>query len=133
MKAIPYWIQRADLSATDYGPVEVTDGIRAFETHDWRHELDFYSELKSAGTECSPPGIGFVDPGRDILHICPSENGRVMVHYHFTATRKLLGFIPMPHSIVETKQELHRSVVSELIGFLFERRHDWMLERLRAA
>ena len=76
-KAIPYWIQRADCSATDYGPVEVTKGVRPFETHDWRRELDLYSELESSGTDCCPPGIGFVDSGGDILHICPSENGRL--------------------------------------------------------
>ena len=104
MKAIPYWIQRADLSATDYGPVEAVDAVRAFETHDWRRELDLYSELVSAGAECCPPGIGFVEPGADILHICPSGDGRAMVHYHFTARRQLLGFVPLLRPIVETRQ-----------------------------
>ncbi len=133
MKAIPYWIQRADFSAIDYDPVEVADGVRAFETHDWRRELDLYSELESAGAECCLPGIGFVDPGGDILHICPNDNGGAMVHYHFTASRKLLGLIPVPRSIVETRQGIHRSVVLELIGFFFEGRHDWMVEKLGAA
>jgi len=130
IKAIPYWIQRADFSMTAHGPVGLTDGVRAFEMHDWRHELESYSKLESAGTECCPPGIGFVGPAGDILHICPSENGRVVVHYHFTGTRKLLGFVRVPRTIVETRPEMHRSVVSELIGFFFEGRHEWMLEKL---
>ena len=133
LKSIPYWIQRADFSSTDYGPVEVVDGVRAFETHDWRRELDLYSELESTGAECCPPGIGFVDPGGDILHICPSGSGPAMVHYHFAAERKILGFIRVPRSMRETRQGIHRSVVLELIGFFFEGRHDWMLEKLGAA
>ena len=61
MKLIPYWIQRADFSATDYSAVEVDDAVRAFEGHDWRRELGLYSELESARADCCPPGIGFVD------------------------------------------------------------------------
>jgi hypothetical protein len=80
VKAIPYWIQRADFSATEYDPVEVAEGVRAFETHDWRRELDLYSELEGAGAECCPPEIGFMDASGDILHICPDGNGRAMVH-----------------------------------------------------
>ncbi|PYO55013.1 MAG: hypothetical protein DMD83_21190 [Candidatus Rokuibacteriota bacterium] len=132
MKEIPYWIQRADFSATDYDPVEATDAVRAFATHDWRRELDLYSELERAGAECCPPGIGFVDPSGDILHICPSENGHALVHYHFTARRKFLGLIPVARSLVETRRDVHRSVVSELISLFFQGQHDWMLAKLGA-
>ena len=133
MKAIPYWIQRADFSSTEYGPAEVADGVSAFETHDWRRELDLYAERESTGAECCPPGIGFVDPGGDILHICPGGNGLAMVHYHFTGVRTILGFIRVPWSMGETREGIHRSVVLELIGFFFEGRHDWMLDKLGAA
>jgi hypothetical protein len=53
-----------------------------------------------------------------------------MVHYHFTATRRLFGLIPVPHSIVETRQDITRRQVLELIGFFFEGRHDWMMRTL---
>ncbi len=129
-KTIPYWIQRADFSATDHSAVAVADAVRALEGHDWDRELALYAELESAGADCCPPGIGFVDPGGDILHICPTGNGRAMVHYHFTSTGKLLGLLPVPRSMVETRYDLHRSTVVELIGFLFEGRHDWMLQTL---
>jgi len=131
--AIPYWIQRADFSATDYGPVGVADGIRAFETHDWRRELDHYSELESAGTECCPPGIVFADPSGDVLHVCPGPDGRAMVHYHFPAARRLLGLIPLTRSKVETKLGVHRPDVASLIRFFFEGRRDWMLQKLSSA
>jgi len=130
MKRIPYWIQRADFSATDYDPIEVADGIRAFERHDWRGELDLYSELESNGAECCPPGIGFVAADGTILHICPNSDGRATVHYHFTGTLKFFGLIPIPRSIVETRHDMTRSEVLELIGFFFEGRHDWILQKL---
>lgn len=130
MKAIPYWIQRADFSATDYGPVDVTDAVRALEGHDWRSELDLYSELENVGADCCPPGIGFVDSSGDILHICPSGDGRAMAHYHSTSTPKLFGFIPVPRSIVETRLDMTRAQVVELISYFFEGRQDWVLQTL---
>jgi hypothetical protein len=105
-KAIPYWIQRADCSATDYEPIPVADAIRAFEGHDWRSELDLFSEMETTGADCCPPGIGFVASDGTILHICPGSDGRAMVHYHFSETRKLVGLIPRSRSIVETSQDI---------------------------
>jgi hypothetical protein len=130
MTAIPYWIQRADFSATDYEPVDVADGIRAFERHDWRGELELQAELESDGAEYCLPGIGFLKPDGDILHICPGGNGRALVHYHFTAWRRFLGLVQLPRWVVTTRQAVHRSTVAELIGFFFDGRHDWMLEKL---
>jgi hypothetical protein len=59
-KAIPYWIQRADFSATDHEPVEVADGLRAFESHDWRLEIE--------GLE-SPVAVMQVNEGEVVLFI----------------------------------------------------------------
>jgi len=133
MKKIPYWIQRANFSTTEHDAVEVADAISAFEIHDWRRELDFYSDLVGAGTECCPPGIGFVDQSGEILHICPSEDGRAMVHYHFTMPRKLFGLIPITRSRIETKLGVHRSDVLDLIRFFFEGHRDWLLQKLAAS
>ncbi len=107
--------------------------VRAFVAHDWRRELEFYSELERAGAQCCPPGIGFVDASGDILHICPDRSGHAMVHYQCTVPRKLLGLIPVSEPIVETREGIQRSVVLELIAFFFEGRRDWILERLGAA
>jgi len=55
-----------------------------------------------------------------------------LVHYHFTARRKFLGLIPVARSLVETRRDVHRSVVSELISLFFQGQHDWMLAKLGA-
>jgi len=129
-KGIPYWIQRADYSATDYDAAEVAEGLRAFETHDWRTELELYGELERDGSDCCPPGIGFVDPDGDILHVCLEVDGRATVHYDFTAPGKLFGLIPWSRWRVETWKGVPRSDVLDLIRFFFDGQRDWMLQKL---
>ena len=130
MNLIPYWTQRADFSSTEYAPVDVDAAVRAFESHDWQDEWRLYDELEDTGAECCLPGIGFVRQDGDILHICPDKNSNAMVHYHFAAPRKLLGFIPWGSLSGETRFGVARSAVVELIRFFFEGRHDRMIERL---
>ena len=133
MKSLPYWIQRADLSASDHEAVDVENALRVFMTHDWGEELELLSELERAGREYCPPGIGFVDPAGPILHVCPSSGGRALVHYHPKAMRKLFGFIPTFQEEVQTKQGVQQSDVVELIHSFFAGRHDWILRKLAAA
>ena len=133
MRSLEYWIQRADLSAVDYPAISVTDAVRIFTTHDWDEELKFLSEREETGSEYCPPRIGFVDPSGPVLHVCPTADGRAMVHYHAATTRKLLGFIPTGRSTIHTKQGVGRSDVVELIHSFFEGRHDWLLRKLAAA
>ncbi len=133
MRPIHYWIQRADFSATEHEPVEAPDGLHAFQSHDWQQEFDLLSQLESAGRECCPPGIGFVDRDGSILHVCPSADGYATVHYHFTTTRKILGFIPVSGPALQPKQGVHRSEVLGLIGLIYERRKNDLLQRLAAA
>jgi hypothetical protein len=94
MKSLRYWIQRADFSATDHGPVDVAAALRTFATHPWQDELDLLAQLEATGTEYCTPGIGFVDPDGPILHLCPTIDGRALVHYHTGATRKAFGVLP---------------------------------------
>jgi hypothetical protein len=133
MRLLPYWIQRADFSSTDFEPVDVNGALRAFMTHDWSEELDFLSELEASASESCPPGIGFVAPTGAILHVCPSSDGRALVQYHAETTRTVLGFIPMPRSEIHTKEGVERSDVGEMIHSFFEGRHDWLLHKLEAA
>jgi hypothetical protein len=133
VRALEYWIQRADFSAVDHKAADAADGVRAFMTHNWPAELNYFSEREESGSDYCPPGIGFVDPSGPILHICPASDGRAMVHYHAESTRKVLGFIPTPQATTLTKQGVHRSSVVELIQWFFEGRHDWILRTLAAA
>ncbi|HKA33294.1 MAG TPA: hypothetical protein VKH64_08790 [Candidatus Binatia bacterium] len=131
MKSLRYWIQRADLSATDYEPVDAAAAVRAFTTHDWAEETSLLSELEKAGKQCCPPGIGFVDPSGPILHVCPTTDGNATVHYHHNTIRKFLGIIPFHQSTVDTKQGVSRSDVADLITYFFEARNEWILGKLK--
>src|SRR6266850_2964542 len=133
MRSLPYWIQRADFSSAEFEPVDVTGALRAFTMHDWRAELALLSELEAKGSESCPPGIGFVTPNGAILHVCPSSDGRALVHYHAETISKVLGFIPIPRSAIHTKQGVERSNVLEMIHSFFAERHDWLLDKLAAA
>jgi hypothetical protein len=123
MKSLPYWIQRADFSATDYGPVDTSGAVRAFTSN-------LLSKLEKAGERCCAPGIGFVDPAGPILHVCPGADGSALVHYHNNTTRKFLGIVPLRQSTVHTKEGISRSDVADLITHFFEARNDWILRKL---
>jgi hypothetical protein len=133
MRSVAYWIQRADFSASDHETADAEDAIRAFRTHDWGEELRLQAELETAGRDCCPPGIGFVDPRGPILHVCPTVGGTCMVHYHPTRTRRFLGFIPISKGVVQTKPGVEQTDVVELIHSFFAGRHDWVLRKLAAA
>jgi hypothetical protein len=130
MKSLPYWIQRADIASADFEPVDVAGALHAFTTHDWNAELDLLSELEGKASEFCPPGIGFVTPNGAILHVCPSQDGRALVHYHPAVLSKLLPFIPIRRFAGHTKQGVERSDVLELIQWFFEGRHEWLLRKL---
>lgn len=129
MKRFPYWIQRADFSATDHDPIDVDGAIRAFDAHSWRDELARQSELEQGGRECCPPGIGFMDPNGRILHVCPTVDGRALVHYH---SKPKLGFLSSAPP-VQTRPDVARTDVVELIHYFFLEQHDWIVRRLGAA
>jgi hypothetical protein len=130
MAAIAYWIQRANFATTEHGPVDATEAVRVFESHDWHRELNDYIELERAGAECCPPGIGFVAPNGEILHICPDAHQNAVVHYHLNAPSTILGIIPVQVPRVETREGIHRARVTEMIDYFFEGRRDAILQAL---
>ena len=129
MKSLAYWIQRADFSATDYDPIDVAGAIRAFDAHPWSEELILQSELEDNGREYCPPGIGFVDPDGPILHVCPTADGRALVHFHSKPSAWLLRTADP----VQTSADVARTDVVELIHYFFHGQHDWIVQKLGAA
>jgi hypothetical protein len=119
MKSLPYWIQRADFSATDYEPTNVATAIGVFEVHRWDDELELQSALENQGRACCPPGIGFVDPDGPILHVCPAGDGRSLVHFH-------------AHGDVRTRNGMLQDDVLALIHRFFGGQHDWIHQKLDA-
>src|SRR5688572_17723134 len=93
MHRLPYWIQRADLSATDHDPVDADTAVRIVLCHDWRAEWQLEKERQASRGDACPPGIGFVSGGR-LLHICPGSDGTALVHYDADEARVQLRQIP---------------------------------------
>jgi hypothetical protein len=75
----------------------------------------------------APPGIGFTaGPGR-ILHICPGEDGRALVHYHFSERQRWLGLIPHDAAVVRTKHAVESSQLAEVVRHFFDDDHEWLV------
>ena len=72
---VSYWIQRADFTSADFGPVSLNEALAVLREHDWDAELSHKLALESSGKENCPPGIGFVTQSRHQLHICPRRDG----------------------------------------------------------
>jgi hypothetical protein len=78
---MPYWIQRADYSSTDFDPMTLRGARVILSTHDWPAELSYARSLEQAGTDMCPPGVGFVPGAGRVLHICPREEGSAHCFY----------------------------------------------------
>ena len=72
---LPYWIQRADYSATDFEPVSLPAAQALLRDHDWKAERSYQKSLEDSDEDQCPPGIGFVGDNGRVLHICPEEDG----------------------------------------------------------
>lgn len=83
---LPYWIQRADYSATDFDPVSLPAAQALLRAHDWKAERSYQNSLEDAGEDSCPPGIGFVGDNDRVLHICPEEDGSAYCFYLTTGT-----------------------------------------------
>lgn len=81
MERIPYWIQRADFSSTDFPAVDAESAIRILHAHDWQTELEFERVRNESGLESCSPGIGLVACDGRVLHICPWPHAMALVLY----------------------------------------------------
>jgi len=133
MRQLAYWIQRGDLSAVDYEPVDAASAIEIFSIHDWNEELQFFSQIENSGGDSCPPGIGFVDPDGPILHVCPGTHDDTMVHYTSNQSHKLLGFIPTGERMTYTRQRVTDNDVVQLIQWFFDGRHDLLVKNFSTA
>jgi hypothetical protein len=133
MALLPYWIQRADFSASDHEAVTSEGALEVLRNHSWEAEARLQAELEAAGKECCPPGIGFLAPDGPILHICPTSDGTSMVHFHATRARGLLDVLRSSRAAIHTKLGVEQAEVVELIQWFFAGRHDWIRRKLPAA
>lgn len=126
MRTISYWIQRADFTATEEVAIDHVGAVELLSSHDWRSEWRLLREREAAGLETCPPGIGFTATRQRILHICPGDDGRALVHYHFTEPRRWLGLIPINATIVRTNPAVESSQLREFVRRFYECDHAWL-------
>jgi hypothetical protein len=70
---LPYWIQRADFTSTDFEPVDLVEVEAILRDHDWRGELQLLKSLQEESEDCCPPSIG-INGADAILQLCPSAD-----------------------------------------------------------
>lgn len=61
------------------------------------------------------------------LHICPGEDGRALVHYHFSERQRWLGLIPHDAAVVRTKHAVESSQLAEVVRRFFDDDHAWLV------
>ena len=110
---LPYWIQRADLSATDHEPVDAETAVHLVHSYNWAAEWQLEQDRQASGLECCPAGIGFVADER-ILHICPADDGTALVHYH-----------PDGQSVLTNTRVLTADIAACIRGFYADH-HLWL-------
>ena len=85
------WIQSHNFESIEKDNVSIEEALNTFQSHDWNKELNDFEASKE---EKCPPGLGLVSE-TGILHICPNKNNKNSIFYHFSAKKKILGFIPI--------------------------------------
>ncbi len=132
MRAIPYWIQRADFAATEHEAIDSVRAVELLSAHDWPGEWRLLREREAAGLETCPPGVGFTAASGRILHLCPGDDGRALVHYHFAETRRRLGFISSSAAVVRTNSTVVMAQLPEFVRRFYDDDHAWLIERTAA-
>jgi len=128
---IPYWIQRADFSATEHEPVDVAAAQALLESHDWDAELALRDALEAAGDDVCDPGIGFLRADGEVLHLCPTPGDRACVHYHYRVKQRVLGLLPITRHAVRSKLDVPRSALPHLVERWFAADHAALLAYLQ--
>lgn len=124
------WIQYHDYSSISLESPDINSALEAYDATDWESELQKEQEAIDSGTKSCPPGMGFVDEDKIILHICPTFND-FLYHYHHPVRKKLFGFIPY------TNQEVYSVYLAtdehrlSIITYHYHGQHDKILELLQ--
>ena len=123
---MPYWIQRADYSCTNYDPVDVEGAVKAFNGHDWQEELRLQHEIENrevrkffglfkAKPDWCPPGIGFCPADKRFLHIMLMDE-----HY-------VTFFCDYDHE----SAEISYAEAAEAIRRFFAGDREWLMDKCR--
>ena len=123
------WIQHPDLTSDDLGGLSKSQAVERFGAHDWGAELTWLQALKVGSLEWCPPGMGLVDSRGSILHLCPMPRARLMIHYHFPASRGLGKWLGSRDTRSVPDADL--SLAPDLIREFYRGQHDEFLAVIR--
>ena len=118
------WIQRHDYSSDEKDCFDVDQAKHALASFDWKSEL---TKRDQPDIESCDPGLGLVKDDGSILHICPQNDESCYVHYHYTVTSKLFGFIPKKSQQSHFIEACSIEKAKELIQQHFEGNRDQIL------
>ena len=112
------WLQKHDLSSEEFDISDAASAKKALRDFDWQCELNRQAQATS---ETCPPGLGLVTEGGEILHICPGNDVRCIVHFHFSSTRKLFGLFSRRVDLVKTFTHVSLDKTRQMIDAFFVR------------
>jgi hypothetical protein len=133
MRTVSCWIQRADFTASDHLARDAVGATDLLRNHDWTGEWRLAKEREAEGLETCPPGVGFTNGEGGILHVCPNDTGRAMVHYHFREQRRWLGLVPHSALVTRTNPAVDWSQLPEFVRRFYGGDHTWLVEETEAA
>ncbi len=109
------WLQRHDLSSTEFDVVDSDAAIRILLEFDWRAEREL--QARKDGDTCDP-GLGLIVGDGHILHLCPDGAGRCLVHFH-QPTRGRIPWLTRSRKAVKSWHEVPLERVGQMIENLF--------------
>ena len=125
-----YWIQRADFTSEEYEASGAPEIQRAFRSRAWSGELEFESRRNDSGEESCSPGLGIVAGDGRLLHLCPAATD-MLVHYHYTERRKILGLLSTSRPrVVTVNKDLARA--DQLITTFVHSDHEALMRELES-
>jgi hypothetical protein len=119
------WIQLHDYSSKEMDGAVAEQATEALATFDWMSELKQRDQFKGAACD---PGLGLVSDNGSILHICPIDEQRCCIHYHYDVRSKLLGFIPSSTPESHHIESCSYERAAELIGHHFNGHEEEILK-----
>ena len=126
---ITYWLQRADSASEERGMIGRNDAERLIADHKWPSEFRYKKKLEKAGEKTCDPGIGFVSEDKRILHVCPQASGRVLCHYHYDDTWRLLWLFPLRDQAQAYWFEESLEDAVGVVSKFFANDHKWLKQR----
>lgn len=119
------WLQRHDLSAAEFEVVDAAAAIRILREFDWRAEREL--QTRNAGATCDP-GLGLMVGDGHILHLCPNDDGRCLVHFH-QPVRSRIPWFGRSRKTVKSWRAVPPELAERMVEHLFNGNYETLRRR----